>query len=260
MIIIKLYLIEMRNFHISKRITLSKFQIKNNSYFYKFNNDEQVNKFKSNYGKLLKTKINKEITSGLQFAYRNFIEAIYDKDLEFIKENCEQYFAEKLENSITEDKKKLYISSPSEVSVEISSIKFETHYGITTNRNDNRMRNLKKLDGLLDNLKIIPIPKFLLDKIPELSNLFNFYKPPNADKVEDRLVLRLNADIQTNLILSRSSSKVDVPEMHNVVFEIQTDDPIYIKYFILSSFGTNNQTDDFRMADKIIISDFDNYM
>jgi len=261
MIILKLYLIVMRNVKLLTRVSFLKLPSKNFSFFYKFNNNEESKKSAGN----IKDSINVDILVGLQFAYRNLIEALYDRDYGFLSDTCEESLAKNLEKSMKEYKDELFISSPTDVSVELSSLKMEIHMGITTNRNRNSMSNIKKSNSFFDSQKAMPFNPSFLNSIPGFENLFNFYRSQDNNSFIKNIVIRLNADIKTNLILSRHSLNADVSEIHNVMFELESSNPnVYLNILsqsnILKSTGFFRDIPASEHPEKIIISDFDNFM
>ena len=114
-----------------KQNILGKIYCKNFSiFFYKFGNDESESNLNMN-----KT-LNPNTISGLKFAYKNFIESVYDKDFEYIQKNCEKTFGEKVSKSINEEK--LFISE-SDTSINLSLTNIEFHIGAESNRYNNKL-------------------------------------------------------------------------------------------------------------------------
>ena len=98
---------------------LSKISIKNFSlFFYKFGNI--VSKTKIN---MIDT-LSSNTKSGLKFAYKNFLESVYDQDLVYIEKNCEKRFAEIISNSI--QKKELFISDVKKEGQKLFPLKLDT--------------------------------------------------------------------------------------------------------------------------------------
>ena len=141
---------------------LSKISIKNFSlFFYKFGNI--VSKTKIN---MIDT-LSSNTKSGLKFAYKNFLESVYDQDLVYIEKNCEKRFAEIISNSI--QKKELFIYE-SNTNINLSIVKIEFHFGAESNRNNNKLNGVFKVDSnLLSSMKA----QFKLpDYVDEISNIY----------------------------------------------------------------------------------------
>lgn len=258
----------MRNINVGKRNILSKLLIKNFSYFYQFNNlKSKVPSSSSN-----KDMLNPQIVPGIEFGYRNFIEAVYDKDFDYLSQICEENFAQSLEKSIEDNKHDLYISSPEDIDVRVMDLKFDLHLPLTVDRNKNNQYEFTKSEennGFM-NINGTQIPKFL-----NLGNIFNFYtvnmNKVKMDGLQPSFVLRITADIKTNLILSNSEIKKESSETHNILFEIEYNkiDSIvealnvpnmlltYFKFMKPNQFNNNSDSNPDKKA---IISDFDNFM
>jgi hypothetical protein len=249
----------MRNVKVFTRGSFLKVSSKKFSFFYKFNNNEFIPSFHN-----FKDSINVDFLEGIKFAYRNLIEALYDRDYEFLEGACEESLAKKLEKSMNEYKDELFISSPKDILVQISSLKMECHIGISTSRYKNSLIKLEKCNNAFESNKGFPFNPNILNSLPGFENLFNFYKQQD-NSILKYYVIRLNVDMKSNLILSRNSLNYDTTEIHNVLFELESTDRnilfnIFSKSSIMKAAGFYRNSDSSELPEKIIISDFDNVM
>ena len=184
----------------------------------------------------MNNSLNPNLISGLKFAYKNFIESVHDKDLEYIEKNCEKTFVNKISNSINSNQ--LFISETDTIIINISSVEIEIHFGVRTNRKNNNLNVDSKFVSFM-------LPNFIRKK----SNLTRVYFYNSKNKFTS--VAKLDIEFHSNLILKKSPIKEQKFKTHNVIFEIQCN-PFYLSKQLFS----DNQKEKL----EIIISDFDNFM
>lgn len=218
---------------LSKRVFCSKFP-------FKFGNQKTLNEL------TIEPITQKETLEGFKYIYRNFIEAINDKDEEYIEKVCEETFAKKLIESIKDEKVYLNDIGESDKSVKIEKINFELYYGIKTNREENRKQGVKKEREFQLPFTHIK-PKVIMHMGP-----FNTY-----------VVFRLIVDFRTNIILDEQPiSDETKSEVHSIIFENESQDQKVIFHILDQTQASIFQKLMFSKKKNLDwkISDFDNFM
>jgi hypothetical protein len=200
---------------IRKHLNRFLFRLNKNHYSeefpYKFNNTKKLNKLVD-----IGLGISDETKEAFKFSYKNFIEAVHEKDCVYIDKICEKSFSTYLINSLESDKKALYINkiNESDIKIEIDSIGLEFHFFVTKDRELNKQLSIQ------ESKKGTSLP-FLGNF--KLSNMLVY---ENKTKNVRSCVVRISVDFNTNYTLcERPSNEPSNLEIHNVIFEAQFNEP-----------------------------------
>jgi hypothetical protein len=146
--------------------------------------------------------------------YKNFIQAISEKELEYLEKNCERKFGDSLIETLEEEKDELHLNQidPSEIRISIEKIVMSINFGLSLNRdlNKNLVKSEDRSKRLAFFLKLVP--KDLLD--------INYYEKEDGNIMTDHSVVRFLIDYKTNYVISKE--KISDPtlfEEHNLILE-----------------------------------------
>lgn len=193
---------------------------------YKFGNEDTQNNLDP------KEKFENELITGFNFAYKNLLFAISEKDEDYIKQVCEEKFGDKFIHCLN-NIDKIYINSKEEedkhIDVNVETLKTELHYLISTNRARNKAAESKLNMPDKSNM----LGKMLISMNEMKQGFVYLYEGKN---IVDTCVVRFRIDVKSNLILSTQEIKQKISrnhyEYHYLIMEAEYKNPFQIFQYI----------------------------
>ncbi len=223
-------------------------------YPFKFNNQTIPNKSNMDVKIIAKA----EILEGFKFIYTNLIEAMKDKDFEFIRNATEETLSSKLTNALMYYNKPVYINRTGNINIEVENLFMENHIGASSNRSENKMYNITG--------KLFKNPMSYISPMPDV------YIYKNARR--QIFTMRVIVDFKTNLFLTNananSSDSDDInTQFHSLQLEHEFENPMNamnlfdmkqskkMAWLIPKSLTKNDKKEEF---DNWVVTDIDGFM
>lgn len=228
----------------------------NRTFVYKFGNNSPLYNINIDHNDL----ITDSIKNGIIYSYKNFVTALKDRDVEYIKKTCEKGFAKHIIDDVVNfpDKLTLKENESIEEKVYITSIEVEAHHQITNDRdiNNSSKNKYKWRPTWALHEKITRIyAKVMKKAVPNSEDLHTFHK------IGKESIVRLKVNLRTNYIISNADDKLlNQLEMedHSIILEKQTTISVEFYLYLFKVYANMFKIEP--EGKPFIIADFDNYM